>query len=482
MFKRCIIIISLFILFCCTLPERIDRDEDDNNDDNYKNIKTFERFVARDRVNWVFMVYMDGDNNLEGNLFDDLNEMELGLYNLQNNSQYDFSQIKIVAFYDRISGYTAIDGDWTNTRFYEVVPDNDPGKIKSILVANYQEMDMGAHETLTLFLNKVLGYYPANNYFLDIENHGDGVNDNNTTYVALKSADDTRGAVSDDTNDGYMYLGEIKEALQNTEGNYFYNNKLAGIGFDACLMGMFEVAYEFKDYADYFVGSMALETSNGWDYSRIFRDLQAGAIGALDFSAKIVDEYYNQHSLISNQTLSASDLTKIEDLKISINNLAAAIYYEDIKTGIEAVRDDTVNFYYNYYSLFYPYYDLYDFCSRVGILYINLKDEADDVINKLNDVIVKAYAGTGFGGYHDAGARGLSIFFSRGDMLYNDRSHYAYHWFYTSGDTKTMYDETYQYGHIDFCETNGNGIVNTWKELLEAWYDPGNLLTPAESW
>ena len=31
-------------------------------------------------------------------------------------------------------------------------------------------------------------------------------------------------------------------------------------------------------------------------------------------------------------------------------------------------------------------------------------------------------------------------------------------------------------GHLDFCTFNNNGSVESWLELLEAWYDPDNTL------
>jgi len=53
-------------------------------------------------TDWTFMVYLDGDNNLEGAGIDDINEMEMVGSN---------DDIKIVVLFDRIPGYDSSNGD-----------------------------------------------------------------------------------------------------------------------------------------------------------------------------------------------------------------------------------------------------------------------------------------------------------------------------------------------------------------------------------
>jgi len=91
--------------------------------------------------------------------------------------------------------------------------------------------------------------------------------------------------------------------------------------------------------------------------------------------------------------------------------------------------------------------------------------------------VIAAYAGSKYGNYYGVGSdvkRGLSIFFSRGNLTYNNLSHYAYQWWYTSEDTNAWRPgEHCYYGYIDFANSDTDGIVETWRELMEAWYDPG---------
>lgn len=61
---------------------------------------------------WVIMYYVDADNDLEEFLLYDLNEME----------SVDISGrgIKVIALVDRINGYSDADGNWSDTRAFEI--------------------------------------------------------------------------------------------------------------------------------------------------------------------------------------------------------------------------------------------------------------------------------------------------------------------------------------------------------------------------
>jgi len=429
----------------------------------------------RPNVDWVFIVYMAGDNNLAYSLLVDLNEMELGLYNLQNSYPGHFNQIRIVAFVD--NGY------WEDTRVYEVLPDDDITTINSTLVANYDDLNSELGSTLTDFLDNVDHYFPASNYFLDISNHGDG---------ARSFIETTRGAISDDYASSpysYMYLGQISEAIDGSA-----IPKLAGIGFDCCLMATTEVAYEFRNVADYFVASMANESGAGWDYNRIFRNIQADTITKENFAIKIVDAYQDYHvnsSGRTDQTLSASNLVNINTLKTTIDALGVSIAANITTSGQKTsfytnTRDVTTHFYEDDdLSIYYPYYDLKDFCDEIIADYgsepdTDLETKAKAVVSALDTVIVKAYAGTTYGGYFDTDSRGLSIFISRGEQYYYGTPHYDTQWWYTAEDTNA-WDTGFYYGFIDFCESDGDGTVETWRELFEYWYDNPDGATPS-SW
>ena len=65
---------------------------------------------------WTILVFINGDNNLEGAGIDDINEME------KVGSTDD---VNIIVEIDRTSGYDYSNGDWTTTRRYYITKDSD---------------------------------------------------------------------------------------------------------------------------------------------------------------------------------------------------------------------------------------------------------------------------------------------------------------------------------------------------------------------
>ena len=123
----------------------------------------------------------------------------------------------------------------------------------------------------------------------------------------------TRGFSQDETtnNDGKMITladgayGNALNAIKTQAGQ-----KISIIGFDACLMGMYEVGAASAAYGDYLVASAESEPGSGWDYNAILKAL-AGTptMDALTLSKKIVDAYYNHSSKSATQAV--FDLSKV---------------------------------------------------------------------------------------------------------------------------------------------------------------------------
>lgn len=467
---------------------------------------------------WTFMIYLEGVNELEGNAIEDFNEMEYGLYMAEKIYGNIQDRLNIVVLFDRIDGFydnaTHKNGNnWVNTRIYHVKPDPDSDRygyftsdwiINDIDDPSSWDLNMGDPDSLSWFISYSKKYFPAKHYALILWDHGNGaraaVSNGFLTSKAKEIIWDYENSDQSGKSDA-LYLDEVKQALAK---NFDENNKLDLIGMDACLMGTVEVAYQFRNLAKYFVASMAMEDGDGWDYSDIFKKIalyngnnlfdidslnQAECLAML-----LVDSFHDFYdTYYSNQTLSAIDLSKIEELKISIDDLASKIYYEDKKNEIELSVFNKLTCFGEGFSseeLSAPYFDLYSLCKLIindstNGFSSDLKTAASNVINKLGDTILKSYAGSVYGGYYDIGAitkRGLSIFISRfyktdNDLIY----YYKYYKWYTNILTENNYVDEYNksvlYGNIDFCNYDNDGKVETWKELFEAWYDPDNKYT-----
>jgi hypothetical protein len=117
------------------------------------------------------------------------------------------------------------------------------------------------------------------------------------------------------------------------------------IGFDACLMGMIEVAYELRDSgAGVMVGSEETVAFDGWPYDTILDDLISNpAWGQDSFGIAIVnrfDEYY-----LDDYTHSAIDLTAISSLGDAISSFSDAMrtYWDSDKLNIRPAAQSVMD-------------------------------------------------------------------------------------------------------------------------------------------
>ncbi|NLF39327.1 hypothetical protein GX586_07770, partial [bacterium] len=222
---------------------------------------------------WTILVYLDGDNNLEPDGINDVNEME---------TVGSDSNVNIVVQFDRISGYDSSNGNWTDCRRAKIIKDGNTGTMGSFdlslpTCAGIGEVNMGDPATLSNFVAWGMATYPAEQYMLVLWNHGGGWE---LAQAALAAAGGKTGHFKavcwDDSSGGdCLYTREVRSALEHLP-------TLSVIGFDACLMAMIEGARELAPYADYFVASEEVEPMAGWAYGKILARLD----GASDTSPR----------------------------------------------------------------------------------------------------------------------------------------------------------------------------------------------------
>jgi hypothetical protein len=247
---------------------------------------------------WTFMVYIDADDNsLEEQAIIDFLEMA----NIGSNEN-----INIVVQLDRIPGDDDSYNDWTDCRRFLITEGLTPANGSEAI--NIGEVNVGAPETLVSFVEWAAVNYPAEKYALIISSHGKG-------WEGL-CWDETSGNENLD-------LSEMRRALSDISN--IIGRPLDIIGFDACLMGMTEVAYEVRDYASVMVASEHAEPSSGWPYDAILGQLvETPEVDAAQLATIIVDCYYAAHAPTS-YTMSAVDLTEINTVVGSLSDLAQAI-------------------------------------------------------------------------------------------------------------------------------------------------------------
>lgn len=272
---------------------------------------------------WTFMVFLNGDNNLEKAAVDDFLEMaQVG----SNDRLNIVVQMDRTPQDDSMDGYTDSYGDWDNTKLFVIQAGDIPTKTVGI---DLPEQNMGDPNVLEDFIVWAVTNYPADHYMLVIWNHGGGWRFQQQKIAQLEATRRAEGSlplpgfkeVSSDETAGrdVLYLQEVGEALEQAENRT--GQRLDIVGFDACLMGMIEVAYEIKDNADFMVGSEDLEPGDGWSYDTILNDLATTYEARTPRNlAKIIvqryGEFYGPHG---RETQAAYDLNQIDRVTNAIS-------------------------------------------------------------------------------------------------------------------------------------------------------------------
>lgn len=277
---------------------------------------------------WLVMMYEDADDEiLEEDIWYDLNEAEM---------VGSTDRVKIVAQLDRYQGGYDGDGDVTSAKRYLITQDTDLFAINSLELADLGEVDMGDDRTLYDFATWAISTYPSEHYVLILADHGGGWtggwSDDDPQLrsgLSMREIDGALGAIVADSGIGQFEL----------------------VGFDACLMGQLEVMSAVAPHAKYAVGSEETEPSVGWGYSGFLGDLVRNtSMTGRELGQAIVDSYITDDARVTNDqarllltgntdysaenvagalladtTLSAIDLSLVDDLNGAVNGLAVAL-------------------------------------------------------------------------------------------------------------------------------------------------------------
>ncbi len=247
------------LLLACGTPDDSERPDPPGPPDTAED--TGDKGISK----WQFLVYMDGDNNLEDWVMHDLNELEL---------TGSGRGVQVLVQADRIDGYSEKDGDWTGARRYRIEADHDPNRIHSPVLEDLGEVDMGSPQTLADFLAWADTNYPAEHRALVMWDHGDGwtlqadaADAEETAAAAAADLDPTDdvapppGIAWDDTDGSFLSIAEGTFA-EGLAASVEANGRLDVVAFDACNMATWEVLHSLVPYAE---AVSAAETSEGYE-------------------------------------------------------------------------------------------------------------------------------------------------------------------------------------------------------------------------
>lgn len=352
---------------------------------------------------WTVMVYMAADNNLEYFALQDLNEMEIV------GSVPD--EVNIVVQIDRAAGYDTRDDDWSDTRRYYVSADGSPydPDITSTLIESLGETNTGNPDVLRNFGTWAIQNYPAKHYALVLWDHGGS----------------WTGIASDESADyDELTMLELENALKQITQETDVPS-LDIIGFDACLMGGFEVYSAIAPYSSYAVASEELIPGDGWDYLFSLQDLVDNPeMTPETFGRSIVDNfysYYENEDLYDTYNLSLIDLSQIDPLGEVLGAFSNIMDEapESVQT-IARMRNETLvygGFDQPIYADIWSATDLFQFMQLVVDQSDNeaLVEKAQNVIDIRDQVVLYHRAATTL-----EASTGLSIFFPRNQIIYRN--------------------------------------------------------------
>ncbi|RLC67166.1 MAG: hypothetical protein DRI52_11125, partial [Chloroflexi bacterium] len=381
---------------------------------------------------WTFMVYLGADNNLEGAGLEDFLEM---------SAVGSTADVNIVVQFDRIDGYDDGYGDWTDTRRFYITQGMTPDPDNA--VESLGEVNMGDGDTLRDFLLWALGNYPAENYALVLWDHGSG-----WEPVRGKRPPPIKAIVGDDTN-GYDYMDDQEVMAALTEAGFEYDsaNKLALIGFDACLMGMIEVATDMSHFAEVVVSSEETEPGDGWEYTTPLQALvNDPTISPDQLGYEIVEAYYTSYGNSETQSALNTRPDPFQDLLNAIDQFALALldHMNTDRNMYGTVRDQTQNFSGE------PHYDLYDFAERIQNEsgYADVDAAAQAVMDAVDTVAIHERHGTGWPGAH-----GTAIYF----------------------------DARYLADYLGSSDETTFGKLTRWDQFLQVYYNNGDPMLDVSS-
>lgn len=372
---------------------------------------------------WTFMVYLAGDNNLE-----DYGRLDL----LEMKQVGSTPQVAIVAQFDRMQEGTA-------RRYYlrkgENLEEDEIGP-------SLGQTNTGDPHELVRFMTWAMREYPAKRYALILWNHGTGWKEDDVYQIAKRSgiysprreldlaplvagfvrrakrpvlfsatinAILARGIAYDDTSCDFLDNAEMKQAIRSSLQAVGVE-KLALLGFDACLMNMLEVAYQVKDLAWFVAGSEETEPIAGWPYDTILTELaKRPTMEGEGLSAVIVDEYMRSYGPQDEITQSALDLSQAREVVLALNDMCK--YVLENQDGCELAVGRSSRRAQSYSDP--DYKDLYDFCRLLN------ERAGSEELKRRTRAVMELLAPSGVGRFVYAEAhRGLRMSRSHGVSIY----------------------------------------------------------------
>ncbi len=311
---------------------------------------------------WTVMVYISGDNNLEGYVVPDI-ETELAT----TGSSAD---VQVLALADRGPGYDTSYGDWQTTKLFHVMQGMTADGASA--VADWGERNMGDPQTLIDFVKWTKSNYPADHYALIFWGHGWSWHPD---YVMW-----------DETDADTLEYEETRSAIPSL-------GFIDVVGYDGCNMASIEIFNLWHGHATAVTSSQEWVGGEGLQYDLVLAQLASNPNMTAD-----------QVAIAFSQSASADKTWSSVAVDVRFDSLVAAVdqWSGALKNGLVSYRKK----YDRAFGATQDFWqapmdkDLYDMAYEVNRLVndANIKSKSQAVMNAVDAVVlherhVNAYSG-----------------------------------------------------------------------------------------
>lgn len=301
------------------------------------------------------------------------------------------------------------------------------------------ELNMGDPQTLTDFVTWTRENYPADHYYLSIDSHGGGIT----------------GSSWDHTNDrDGLSHAEVRQILQQVTNNG--QDKLDLFAYEACLMGLYETAYDLHEFTDYLFFFPTMTWTNTYAYTDYMNDARFTAeTDGYEFGNIIFDSYFEH--VTSSYAVTLVDTSQMDSLQTAVDAWADALsdtvmtshdslttarqLAQKIDTDFDGVLDERDQ-----------HLDLWDLADKTAEQGIAV-EQAEALKAAIEQVVVRT-------DNH-----------SRGDRDYTNIHGIAIYW---PAHTSGWYNS---YTDSDLYQVSSDG---TWDDFLKAYNNPNEPLVSGE--
>jgi len=332
---------------------------------------TAQESSEKDDATWTLMYYISGDNKLSAIQQNHLEGMrQIGSTEEVNIAiLIDFNEVDDSALY-------YLEGTTLNQQSWEA------------------ETSMDDPDTLSEYVQKVQSEMSSTYYALILSsNFGSG----------------WQGIIKDEHGrDVQINMPELKSALAQITNDG--EDKLDIFGIETCMTGNLAVAYQLKDYCDYFVAYPECALAGDWPFFQTNTQLNAEPTLSPEELCSYMVSFFEPKSVPQYHmvtTMSAIDLSVMPQIATQLDLLAEELI-SDIETYRPNILDavDQTRVYAQYWNIDY-YIDLVHFLTNLDI-------DNTEVVEAKNSIIsLMSQAAIAIAALPSDNAGGLSIFLPR---------------------------------------------------------------------